>query len=186
MNLTELQADYLLNRYFIYSRQNFQATYGIKLPMIVSFPDRDRRAEASLMKRGLLHDVKREGRWGVTTSEIELTSEGLQLASDLYSKPVTEALYQAWADAVTFDYFWEYFDMWREMSVKIEYVRDGVVTAKFSAQGVGDVYLQSFDRDFTISYVSGLRKFTGYTIDRLNNVLENAEYIHSIICELRS
>jgi hypothetical protein len=179
--LSQLQKDYLMNRYAIYYLANFLASYGIvNQGVYIEYPDRDRRAQASLEKRGLIHQVQQSWRG----YEWELTDAGVQLASDLWGSTISERCFQAWADALTLSYFEDY--QLASEGIYISKVSNGIVYAHNHASGVGQIFFNSNSRDTHISFASGLWAFTGSTVDRFGFALENVEYLQGILLELRS
>lgn len=190
MKLSEIQSDYLYNRYAVLAIKQFRELYGIADHLSIKYPDRDGRAKASLIKRGLIESVRVKQTYGSYNEEV-ITPAGIALGAELFGTEVSDKLFQAWADMLTEEYV-ESFDLRFSDSVRIRKVENGVIHASFNVNDIGEIFLNTGSRDvgisytYTNSYSNRFDTLNSEKIDRFKAVLANAEYIQGILQEIRS
>lgn len=179
--LTELQKNYLYNLYAKHVQQEWAERTGY--PHInIDYPDRDGRAEKSLKAKGYIAEVKSKNGWGKV--EI-LTEDGLIVAKGLVGAEVEEKLYQAWADERTEEYFDLVLkDKLAERSVRLSYVRDGVVCARFVSFNC-EVFCYSDAREHSVNiHVKG-HDFDPEFIAKIQSAYEKASWVHAMLFSFR-
>lgn len=188
--LSDIQRDYLYNRYAVKTAKAFRELYGIADHLNIKYPDRDGRAKASLLKRGLIEQVRVKQTYGSYNEEV-ITDAGIALAAELFGKEVSDKLFQAWADMLTEEYV-DSFDLRSSDGVHIRKVENGVIHANFNVSGIGEIYLTTarievgISYTYTNSYSNRFDVLDEAKIEHFRAVLANAEYIQGILQEIRS